>query len=79
MGRGGESEGGIGTRRRPIGRDYAAAKDAEGGDWKGEVGIFRFRIWDCGLRPTASPSCRFYPPGRSRLPLREGVEPEAGL
>jgi hypothetical protein len=24
-------EGGIGTRRRPIGRDYAAAKDAEGG------------------------------------------------
>ena len=24
-------EGGIGTRRRPIGRDYAAAKDAECG------------------------------------------------
>ena len=26
-----EFEFGSGTRRRPIGRDYAAAKDAEGG------------------------------------------------
>ena len=40
-------EFGIGTRRRPIGRDYAAAKDAEGG-------IFRFRIADCGLRPVGA-------------------------
>jgi len=30
-----------------------------------------------GMRPPASPSCRLYPPGRSRLPLRDGVEPEA--
>jgi hypothetical protein len=29
------------------------------------------------MRPPASPSCRLYPPGRSRLPLRDGVEPEA--
>ena len=27
-------EGGIGTRRRPIGQDYAAAKDAECGKLK---------------------------------------------
>jgi len=31
----GEGEGGSGTRRRPIGRDYAAAKDAEGGMKRG--------------------------------------------
>ncbi len=31
----GRSEGGSGTRRRPIGRDYAAAKDAEGGMKRG--------------------------------------------
>jgi hypothetical protein len=31
MGRRGGVEVGIETRRRPIGRDYAAAKDAEGG------------------------------------------------
>ncbi len=29
--RGGGIEGGSGTRRRPIGRDYAAAKEAEAG------------------------------------------------
>jgi len=28
------------------------------------------------MRPPASPS-RLYPPGRSPLPLRDGVEPEA--
>jgi len=27
------------TRRRPIGRDYAATKDAEGGIWKSECGM----------------------------------------
>jgi hypothetical protein len=27
------------TRRRPIRQDYAAAKDAEGGIWKSEVGM----------------------------------------
>ena len=43
----GNNEFGSGTRRRPIGRDYAAAKDAEGG-------IFRFRIADCGLRPVGA-------------------------
>jgi hypothetical protein len=32
---------------------------------------------ELGMRPPASPSCRLYPPGRSRLPLRDGVEPEA--
>ncbi len=32
-------EVGIGTRRRPIGRDYAAAKDAEGGNKaQGDIG-----------------------------------------
>jgi hypothetical protein len=32
------------TRRRPIGRDYAAAKDAEVGIWKWEGG--KDRRWD---------------------------------
>jgi hypothetical protein len=32
----GNSECGSGTRRRPIRRDYAAAKDAEGGKKEGE-------------------------------------------
>ena len=35
---GGRSEFGIRTRRRPIGRDYAAAKDAEGGKKELEFG-----------------------------------------
>ena len=42
--------------------------------WKWEVGR---RNVEVGRRPPASPSCRLYPPGRSRLPLRDGVEPEA--
>jgi hypothetical protein len=32
------TEVGSGTRRRPIGRDYAAVKDAEGGGRKTEGG-----------------------------------------
>lgn len=43
------------------------------------------RVWEWGIRnaewgrrPPASPNCKRYPPGRSRLPLRDGVEPEAG-
>jgi hypothetical protein len=35
----GKVEGGSGTRRRPIGRDYAAAKDAECG--KNEIGFLK--------------------------------------
>ena len=38
---------GSGTRRRPIGRDYAAAKDAECGII--DFGLSRYRILDCGL------------------------------
>jgi hypothetical protein len=38
-------EGGIGTRRRPIGRDYAAAKDAECGMWNEE----KNKILECGM------------------------------
>ena len=35
------------------------------------------RISECGMQPPGYPSCRLYPPERSRLPLRDGVEPEA--
>jgi len=38
------SEVGSGTRRRPIGRDYAAAKDAEVGRGNFSIVDFRFRI-----------------------------------
>jgi hypothetical protein len=40
-------EFGIGTRRRPIGRDYAAAKDAEFGKKKGGP---KTEAFDLGLR-----------------------------
>ena len=49
--------------------------NAECGLGKAEWGM---RNGKCGRRPPASPSCRLYPPGRSRLPLRDGVEPETG-
>jgi hypothetical protein len=38
------------TRRRPIGRDYAAAKDAECGNQRAEALDFGFGIVDFGLK-----------------------------
>ncbi len=48
---------------------------------KKENGREAWRQWnlELGIRPPASPSCKLYPPGRSLRPLRDGVEPEAGL
>jgi hypothetical protein len=48
----GKKEVGSGTRRRPIGRDYAAAKDAECGSCNGEGGMRPpARRGHTGLRP----------------------------
>jgi hypothetical protein len=53
--RGQVDEVGSRTRRRPMGRDYAAAKDAEVGKkerrQRVEFGILQLRILECGLRP----------------------------
>jgi hypothetical protein len=50
-------EVGSGTRRRPIGRDFAAAKDGEVGmkrSGKSEWGSGNFLKWEFGMRPSTS-------------------------
>jgi hypothetical protein len=67
---------GSGTRRRPIERDYAAAKDAEWGSWNSECGMRKAELGsgkkECGLRPVGA--IRAYAPeGSGKMEFGRGT------